>query len=167
MNSVLQHWNQAAKTTAMETMLSCCASRRWAEEMVARRPVATVEALAAIANEVWSAMEEQDWLEAFSAHPRIGQRIDAGSREANWSRQEQSSINSASDRIRSTLAEANAEYEVMYGFTYIVCATGKSAEEMLAILRRRLGGGREEELRESAEQQRQIMQIRLRKWVTA
>ena len=84
---------------------------------------------------------------------------------AAWSRQEQSSAKAANERVLAELAEGNALYEQRFGFTYIVCATGKSAEEMLAILRRRLASNREAELREAAEQQRQIMQIRLGKWL--
>ena len=112
-------------------------------------------------------MKETDWMEAFACHPRIGERTaaHATAQSAAWSRQEQSSAATASERIVAELAEGNADYEQRFGFTYIVCATGKSADEMLAILQRRLGSDRQTELREAAEQQRQIMQIRLGKWL--
>jgi OHCU decarboxylase len=114
-------------------------------------------------------MEESDWMEAFDCHPRIGERkaARASGQSVAWSRQEQSSAASAAQRILDELAAGNADYEQRFGFTYIVCATGKSAEEMLAILNRRLANDREAELREAAEQQRQITQIRLGKWLIA
>ncbi len=162
MNDVLAAWNDADKPTAMDVMLACCATKRWAEAMVALRPYSSVESLSLTADEVWSTMEEPDWIEAFAAHPRIGERkADASA----WSQQEQSSTANADQQILADLANGNAQYEQRFGFTYIVCATGKSAEEMLAILRRRLTHDRESELREAAEQQRQIMQIRLGKWL--
>lgn len=148
-------------------MLACCGARRWAAEMVALRPLNTVEELSEAADRVWSTMQEADWLEAFACHPRIGERKPAseGGQSAAWSKQEQSQTCAAGDGVQAELAAGNREYEARYGFTYIVCATGKSADEMLGILKRRLGATREEELREAAEQQRQIMQIRLGKWL--
>ncbi len=112
-------------------------------------------------------MQEADWLEAFACHPRIGERKAAhvSARSAAWSQQEQAQVGEAQARIIAELAEGNALYEQRFGFTFIVCATGKSAEEMLAILKRRIESSREAELREAAEQQRQIMQIRLGKWL--
>lgn len=167
MNPVLASWNEADEAEALESMLACCAARRWAQAMVALRPFSTVENLSLTADEVWSAMEQPDWMEAFAAHPRIGERKAGPARTtaAAWSRQEQSSTSAAPEQILAQLAEGNLVYEQCFGFTYIVCATGKSAEEMLAILQRRLTNDREAELREAAEQQRQIMQIRLGKWL--
>jgi OHCU decarboxylase len=106
-------------------------------------------------------------MEAFACHPRIGERkaAHATAKSAAWSRQEQSSAAAAAEDVLPEIAKGNARYEELYGFTYIVCATGKTAEEMLAILKRRLASNRESELREAAEQQRQITQIRLGKWL--
>lgn len=167
MNNVLAAWNDADETTALDAMLACCAAHRWAQAMVALRPFGAVENLSLTADEVWSTMEEPDWMEAFAAHPRIGVR-NAGpdkTTAAAWSRQEQSSTSAAPQQVLAQLAEGNLVYEQTFGFTYIVCATGKSAEEMLAILQRRLTNDRETELREAAVQQRQIIQIRLGKWL--
>jgi len=134
--------------------------------MVDLRPLGTVIELSEAADRVWSTMQEADWLEAFACHPRIGERKpNAEGQSAAWSKQEQSRAGTASERLLGELAERNQLYEQRFGFTYIVCATGKSAEEMLAILKRRLTHTREDELREAAEQQRQIMQIRLGKWL--
>ena len=167
MNAVLAAWNEAGEAAAMEAMLACCASRRWAQAMVALRPFSGIEGLSLTADEVWSTMQEPDWMEAFAAHPRIGERKATLEKTASteWSKQEQSSTVSAAQKVLADLAEGNAIYERRFGFTYIVCATGKSAEEMLAILQRRLARDRETELREAAEQQRQITQIRLGKWL--
>ena len=167
MNSTLAAWNAAGESEAMQAMLACCGATRWAAGMIAARPIASVLALSETADRVWSTMQEPDWLEAFACHPRIGERMHASpsTRSAAWSAREQSSASAADERVLEELAEGNQLYERQFGFTYIVCATGKSAKEMLAILRRRVARSRDAELREAAEQQRQIMQIRLGKWL--
>lgn len=167
MNSILAAWNAADEPAAREAMMACCGSKRWAAAMVALRPIVSVEELSEAADRVWRAMQEPDWLQAFTCHPRIGERkaAVAPAQSVAWSRHEQSSSNAASQRVLANLAEGNALYEQRFGFTYIVCATGKSAEEMLAILKHRLASNREAELQEAAEQQRQITQIRLGKWL--
>jgi len=168
MNATLEKWNMCGEIEALEQMLACCGARRWAAAMVARRPIASEGELSTAAEQEWSKMEESDWLEAFACHPRIGERkVQASSQSAAWSKQEQSSAAAAAKATLAQLAEGNALYEQRFGFTYIVCATGKSAEEMLGILQRRLGSSRSEELREAAGQQRQILQLRLRKWMNA
>jgi OHCU decarboxylase len=166
-NATLAAWNEADEATALEAMLACCGSRRWAGAMVGLRPLAGLEALSEAADQVWSTMKERDWMEAFVCHPRIGERkaAHAAPKSAAWSKQEQSSTETAAERVLAELATGNSLYEERYGFTYIVCATGRSAEEMLAILKRRLTNDRNTELREAAEQQRQITQIRLGKWL--
>jgi OHCU decarboxylase len=166
-NATLQAWNSADPFTALDAMIACCAARRWASAMIALRPIAGVLELSEAADRIWSTMEESDWMEAFAAHPRIGDRkpAHATAKSAAWSKQEQSSTNAAAEQVLEELAKGNAIYEERFGFTYIVCATGKSADEMLAILNRRLSSDRATELREAAEQQRQITQIRLGKWL--
>jgi 2-oxo-4-hydroxy-4-carboxy-5-ureidoimidazoline decarboxylase len=167
MNRVLAEWNRAIADEALRAMIACCGAKRWASAMVDQRPFANVVELSEAADRAWIEMQEPDWLEAFACHPRIGERRVAhgSAQSAAWSRQEQSSAASATEDVLSELAEGNALYEERFGFTYIVCATGKSADEMLAILQRRLASDREAELREAAEQQRQILQIRLGKWL--
>ncbi|KAA6463019.1 2-oxo-4-hydroxy-4-carboxy-5-ureidoimidazoline decarboxylase [Acidobacteria bacterium AB60] len=167
MNPVLAQWNHTDAATAPQAMIDCCGAQRWAAAMAASRPIASEEDLHDLADRLWSDMREADWLEAFACHPRIGQRGRAqGSERASaWSGQEQSSVQAAAESVLAALAEGNARYEEKFGFTYIVCATGKSPEEMLAILSGRLNHARDAELREAAEQQRQIMHIRLRKWL--
>ncbi len=168
MNVTLAAWNQTDETAAMDKMMACCGSKRWATAMVALRPIVSVEELSTSADRVWTTMLEADWLEAFACHPRIGERkatAHAGAQSTTWSKQEQARATTADDSLLAELTELNELYEQRFGFTYIVCATGKSAEEMLAILRRRLTSSREAELQEAAEQQRQILQIRLGKWL--
>jgi len=173
-NATLAAWNAASETEARNAMLACCGAKRWADAMVALRPITSVAALSETADQAWNTMQEADWLEAFACHPRIGEQKGIGERKATahagaqsvaWSRAEQSQTNAASENVLVEIAAGNQKYEELFGFTYIVCATGKGAEEMLAILKRRLGSTREAELREAAEQQRQIMQIRLGKWL--
>lgn len=166
MNATLAAWNKADHASAFEAMMACCASKRWAVAMVNLRPIDGLLELSEFADRLWGTMQEPDWLEAFAAHPRIGERkATTTGQPAAWSQQEQSGTGSASELVLAELAEGNQLYEQRFGFTYIVCATGKSAEEMLAILKRRLAGSRDTELREAAEQQRQIMQTRLGKWL--
>ena len=167
MNSILSAWNTLDADAAVAALLSCCAARRWAQEVAAHRPYATADDLLKAADNIWATMEESDWMEAFRAHPRIGERkaADATAQSTQWSRQEQSAAEAAREDVLTELADGNLRYEQLFGFTYIVCATGKSAEEMLHILQRRLVSDRQSELREAAEQQRQITQIRLRKWL--
>jgi 2-oxo-4-hydroxy-4-carboxy-5-ureidoimidazoline decarboxylase len=166
-NPVLDEWNSADESEAVEAMLACCGSQRWANGMAALRPIPTIAALSETADRVWATMEEPDWMEAFACHPRIGERKAsvAAEKSTAWSQQEQSGATRAPDDVLRKLAEGNTLYERRFGFTYIVCATGKSADEMLAILERRLANDRMAELKEAAEQQRQIMQIRLGKWL--
>lgn len=167
MNEILNAWNAAEEEAAAAALLSCCAAQRWAREVAAQRPFANTEDIFSAADTIWAAMEEPDWMEAFRAHPRIGERKveHATPQSKQWSSQEQSSVGQAHSETLSGLTTGNARYEELFGFTYIICATGKSAEEMLAILERRLASDRATELREAAEQQRQITQIRLRKWL--
>jgi 2-oxo-4-hydroxy-4-carboxy-5-ureidoimidazoline decarboxylase len=169
MNAVLEAWNNADESTATEAMLACCGAHRWAAQMVALRPIMNIVALSKAADQVWAAMGESDWMEAFAFHPRIGEReaYAASGKSIAWSAQEQAGTSNATNDVMRELAEGNAQYEQRFGFTYIVCATGKSADEMLAILKRRLANDRETELREAAEQQRQITQIRLGKWLVS
>ena len=166
-NPTLAAWNQATKPAAFSAMLACCGATRWAAAMIAARPIPTSEAVHKAADSLWSEMYEPDWLQAFACHPRIGDRkpAKAPAQSAAWSQQEQSSTASATQQTLDHLATLNAQYQQLFGFTYIVCATGKSAEEMLSILQRRLQNNRTTELHEAAEQQLQIIHIRLTKWL--
>ena len=169
MNAVLESWNKADEASATEAMLACCGAHRWAVQMIALRPIASIAGLSEAADQIWSVMAEADWLEAFACHPRIGERKAPAASEnsAAWSVQEQAGTSGATNNVMRELADGNAQYEQRFGFTYIVCATGKTAYEMLAILKRRIDNDRVAELKEAAEQQRQITQLRLGKWLVS
>ena len=138
-------------------LIACNGSSEWVRRMMAARPMANA---LETAEEVWSSLDEKEWLEAFAAHPRIGERKASG-----WASQEQSGTASAASETLTALAGTNREYEEKFGFIYIVCATGKSAEEMLAIARERLANERERELRIAAGEQLKITKLRLMKLV--
>lgn len=168
MSEVLARWNALTTSEAAREILPCCGSQRWAHALARLRPFADVRALLAQSDEIWSQLDPADWDEAFSSHPRIGDRKapeSASRTSAQWSCEEQGGVAHSSEDIQDRLKSANEQYEQRFGRIYIVCATGKSAEEMLAILYRRLDNDEASELREAAEQQRQITQLRLRKWL--
>ncbi|RFU43132.1 2-oxo-4-hydroxy-4-carboxy-5-ureidoimidazoline decarboxylase [Actinomadura logoneensis] len=120
-------------------LLACCASRRWAAEVAAGRPYARLADLQAAGAKALAGLEWSDVLEALGAHPRIGERAAGGGREARWSRGEQAGAASAGDDTARALAEGNLAYERRFGHVFLICATGKSAGEVLAELRVRLG----------------------------
>ena len=170
MSPVLDGWNHLLSDEAVREILPCCGSLRWAHALVGLRPFSSVVALAGKSDEIWWQLDPVDWDEAFASHPRIGEKTapeSATAKSAKWSGQEQSGVAQADADLQERLRQANQEYERRFGRTYIVCATGKSGEEMLEILYRRLDNDEASELREAAEQQRQITQLRLRKWLQA
>jgi len=169
MSGVLERWNAVPLAEAVKEILPCCGSNAWAGGMAARRPFPDVTTLLAASDETWGNLGAAEWMEAFRSHPRIGESRaaqSASAQSAAWSVQEQRDVASAGDAVKITLAEANREYEQRFRHIFIVCATGKSAPEVLAILRRRLQNDDATELREAAEQQRQITRIRLTKWLS-
>jgi 2-oxo-4-hydroxy-4-carboxy-5-ureidoimidazoline decarboxylase len=168
MSHALALWNVAPPDAAAAQILPCCGSNAWAREMAGRRPFEDETALMAAADEVWRGLNESDWMEAFNSHPRIGESsaLNCSAQQAStWARQEQKKVADSGEAIKIALAEGNREYESKFGRIFIVCATGKSAAELLETLRRRLRNDETTELHEAAEQQRQITQIRLRKWL--
>lgn len=157
--------DHAAPEAAREMLLRACGSSRWVERMMARRPFGRDAKLLQIARVEWFGLTEADWLEAFSHHPRIGDRAALEARfpaTHDLSAQEQVGVSAAREETLAALAEANQRYLERFGFIFIVCATGKSAEEMLGLLRDRLGNDRATELRTAAEEQARITALRLR-----
>jgi 2-oxo-4-hydroxy-4-carboxy-5-ureidoimidazoline decarboxylase len=165
MGEVLASWNFLPSAAAVNEILPCCGSRAWAAAMVARRPLPDETTLLNTSDEIWRSLAEADWLEAFRSHPRIGESRPGESQSVAWSTQEQSGVGAADDGAKVALADGNRAYERRFNRVFIVCATGKSPSEILAILRRRMTNDALTELQEAAEQQRQITQIRLRKWL--
>jgi 2-oxo-4-hydroxy-4-carboxy-5-ureidoimidazoline decarboxylase len=169
--TVLASWNQLDPAAAAAAILPCNGSHAWAEQMAALRPFATAFDLTCTADIVWRSLDEQAWQQAFDSHPRIGEsKIDKSSAKSAteaslaMSAAEQSTAELTAD-TQAELAAANRLYEQTFGRIFIVCATGKSAAEMLAILRSRLANDARTELLEAVEQQRQITQLRLRRWL--
>ena len=164
--TALDDWNQLPAPDALAPLLACCGSREFADALVRARPFANADALLAAADNIWWSLREGDWLEAFACHPRIGESAANGSRQFSaWSVEEQSTARSGAYSVLDSILRKNREYEARHGFIYIVCASGKSADELLAILDRRIGNSTENEIKEAAEQQRQITHIRIRKWL--
>ena len=168
MLTVLQQWNGLDAEAAATSILPCNGSQAWAEKLVALRPFDTSFDLTCTADIIWRGLSEADWQQAFDSHPRIGEykAKAAAAQSLTWSAGEQSAAQLTAD-TEAELAAANREYEARFGRIFIVCASGKTAAEMLAILRSRLANDAAKELREAAEQQRQITQLRLRKWLAA
>ena len=160
----IEHFNALTDAAAREALFHCCSSHRWVEGMLAERPFADDEALRDSASRIWKSLGEADWLEAFAGHPRIGD-IDslhakfAGSLE--HAEREQAGVRLASDSVIERLAAGNAAYEKCFGFIFIVCATGKGADEMCELLEARLGNERETELAIAAGEQLKILLIRV------
>ena len=155
------HWlNTAAEEAARSAFLRCCGSSKWAAKMEAGRPYASVSQLLDQADRTWRDVGLEDWLEAFRAHPRIGE-----SSKSKWSQQEQAGARSAAAGVLREIAENNRIYYERFGFIFIICASAKGADEMLAALRSRLKNDRDTELQNAAEQQRLITRLRLLKLV--
>lgn len=170
MRGVLARWNGLSAEDAAREVLACCGSSAWARELAGRRPFEGESALVAASDEIWNRLTATDWIEAFSKHPRIGEqkaRVVASSQSAAWSAQEQKGVGAAAESVQAALLAGNQQYEEKFGRVFIVCATGKSAEEMLGILNGRLRNDAATELRAAAEEQRKITNIRLKKWLAA
>ena len=151
---------------AARQLRACCGSSRWVERMIAARPFASAKRAKDEADRIWNSLSREDWMEAFDHHPRIGEKKAAVAQDAAgaaWSKEEQAKVAGADDRIRGELARVNEEYERRFGYIYIVCASGKGADELLSIARGRLDNDPETELRVAAGEQRKIMQLRLAK----
>ena len=154
-----RHLNTRTDDVAQRELLACCGSHEFVRRMLESRPFD--DALAK-ADEIWNSLHERDWREAFATHPRIGERKP----EAKWASEEQSGASRAGADTLAALAYVNQKYEEHFGYIYIVCATGKSADEMLAIARERLINDPKTELRIAADEQRKITRLRLLKLVS-
>ena len=162
----IQELNCLSADMANHLFMQCCTSQQWIKKMVASRPFSDAKSLHKTADHIWNDLNENDFLQAFEGHPKIG---DVGSLKAKYANTkelasgEQSGANCATDELIAELANCNSAYEKKYGFIFIVCATGKSATEMLALLRNRLNNDRQKELVIAGEEQRKIFHLRLEK----
>jgi 2-oxo-4-hydroxy-4-carboxy-5-ureidoimidazoline decarboxylase len=167
-NPTLAAWNSLDAPSAAAAILPCNGSQAWADQLTALRPFATPFDLTCTADIVWRALPPVDLQQAFDTHPRIGERHAKAATAASLalSASEQAAAHLTAE-TETALAAANLAYEKKFGRIFIICAAGKSAAHILALLRERLANNPATELREAAEQQRQITQIRLRKWLAA
>jgi 2-oxo-4-hydroxy-4-carboxy-5-ureidoimidazoline decarboxylase len=164
MTATHQSLNAMIEAEATEALRRCCASPAWVGQMLARRPFDSDAAVVRAAGEIWWSLDRSEWLAAFAAHPKIG---DIGSLRAKfastaaWAASEQAGTAAASDETLRELAIHNQQYENRFGYIFIVCATGKSAQEMLALLKDRLSNNSDSELRTAAAEQLKITLLRL------
>lgn len=154
----LDELNRLPRYRAEAELLKCCGSHAWARAMAQRRPFSSLERLAQAAGEIWWSLDPADWMEAFRAHPRIGDRKVSGAPAA-----EQSGMTRAPIAVTTAIDDANQEYFEKFGFIFILCATGKTGEQMLDNLRSRLPNSPDQELRTAAEEQNKITLLRLKK----
>jgi 2-oxo-4-hydroxy-4-carboxy-5-ureidoimidazoline decarboxylase len=168
MNDVLARWNSLDPESATREILPCCGSQAWAEALTAKRPYTNEAALFITSDTIWRSLPEAAWQQAFDSHPRIGQnhaQIRATEQSLCWSAQEQRVALSADAAAKLALEDANRHYEQRFGRIFIVCARGKSSSEILSILEARMNNDPQTELHEAVEQQRQITQLRLHRWL--
>lgn len=164
----LAELNAAARPEAEQAFRRCCGSSLWARRMAEGRPYADILQLLKAAQANWNGLGREDWLEAFRAHPRIGDRDALRAKlSASWAAGEQSGARGASEETLEALASGNAGYEARFGHVFLICATGRSAEEMLGELRGRLKNPPEKELRIAAAEQAKITELRLGKLLEA
>jgi len=155
-DGIAKYLNGLPADAARAALAKCCGARRWVERMLAARPFGSDAGLLEAAERVWWALGREDWLEAFAAHPRIGEPT-GEARE----RREQAGVDGATAATRAALALGNRTYEQRFGHVFLICATGKTADEMLGVLRDRLGNDPITELRIAAGEQAKITRLRL------
>jgi 2-oxo-4-hydroxy-4-carboxy-5-ureidoimidazoline decarboxylase len=168
MSDSIDHLNSLDAVSAQNALLQLCGSSRWAGMMAASRRFASSDALHAAADEHFELLDRDDWLEAFAHHPRIGDVENLRARfgaTAAWSQGEQQGMDAAADDVIEALAEGNRHYEARFGHVFLVCATGKTAPEMLALLQARMHNAPDDELRIAASEQRKITHLRIDKLV--
>jgi 2-oxo-4-hydroxy-4-carboxy-5-ureidoimidazoline decarboxylase len=160
----VEEFNALPGDAAMRALLGCCASARWAAAVAAGRPYASIADLLRLSDEAVAGLAPADLREALSGHPRIGERSELSTGDPNrWSPQEQAGMDGAADATRRALADGNAAYERRFGHIYLVCATGRSAGELLDLLRARLGNDAETERGVVRSELKKINRIRLDK----
>ena len=162
----LHEFNILPKQKLMEELTKCCGSSAWVKRMLPFIPADDMIELLEDAEEQWWQCKEEDWKEAFGHHPKIGDVESLAKKfasTAQWASGEQSAVKAASKETLEALAESNRLYEEKFGYIFIVCATGKSAEEMLGLLQARLNNNREEEIQVAADEQNKITKLRIEK----
>lgn len=165
----LTQLNNAPAVEVTAALHGCCGSDKWVNRMLQHRPFSDLDEILLLAEEVWWELDREDWLEAFAHHPKIGDLESLRNKFAStshWTEGEQQSVLQSDDMTIRELADLNQQYLQKFGFIFIICATGKSAEEMLAALKARLHNPPTRELSIAAEEQKKITQLRLQKLLT-
>jgi OHCU decarboxylase len=157
----LRWLNSLPAAQARQVLATCCASRAWVEQMAAGRPYADLDALLGASDRAVGELDRDDLAEALSAHPRIGQRAAGSSTEAVWSRQEQAAVGEADAEVRAALQGGNRAYEERFGHVFLISASGRSTDELLAALHERLGNDLDTEWGVVAEELHKITRLRL------
>jgi len=151
-----------------EDLTKCCGSEKWVNKMVSNSPFYSKDELFGVSNKIWNSLNKEDWLEAFSYHPKIG---DINSLKEKFfstkhlAENEQSGVNEASIHCLTELAKYNEDYEKKFGYIFIVCASGKSADEMLDLIKQRINNNPEDEIKIAIEEQNKITKLRLEKFI--
>jgi len=162
----IDQFNKLSDDEAKTEITRCCGASNWVKKVLDNRPYNNKNSLLELAEKEWFNLAQDDWLEAFQHHPKIGDINSLSKKYANtqkWAEGEQSGVNSASENIIHNLAQGNKDYEEKFGYIFIVCATGKTAQEMLDILNTRLPNNAEEEIKIAIGEQNKITKIRLEK----
>ena len=160
----LEEFNNQTKDKASADLLKCCGSTRWLDKLMKHFPFVSIEDLKISSDRIWFSCSEKDWLEAFSHHPKIGQKPNEKFNSTKeWAEQEQSNVKNANQIVLAELAEANRLYDKKFGYKFIICATGKSATEILEILNERLNNQPAKELHIAAGEQNKITHLRIDK----
>jgi len=164
--SAIARFNRLSREQALKALLDCCGAQKWAEKMLSMRPFPDMGYVLDTTDKVWAGLQREDWLEAFGHHPAIGEKQAKAKQSAaarRWSAGEQSVAQKGSPETLAALAAANREYQTKFGYVFLICATGKSSEEILRNLHERMSNDPEAELRIAAEEQRKITRLRLEK----
>ncbi|MFA7338177.1 MAG: 2-oxo-4-hydroxy-4-carboxy-5-ureidoimidazoline decarboxylase [Candidatus Obscuribacterales bacterium] len=162
----LEQLNQSSSELLQPELLRCCGSARWVEKLIESRPYVAEAELYSASDRIWQSLKTEDWLEAFSHHPKIGDLESLKTKFAStsdWASGEQGGVALASERVIEELAAGNTAYEEKFGYIFIVCATGKTAGEMLALLQERLHNAPDVEIQRAMAEQNKITRLRLEK----
>lgn len=165
----IANFNSMTGEEAVACLKRLCGAAAWCHGMSIARPVESLDAIHRTADRMFDDLGESDWREAFAAHPKLGDLTSlrmkyAGNRE--WSGGEQAGVGQAAEETLRALARLNAEYEAKFGYIFILCATGKSAAQMLEALRARLPHAPEQELPIAVAELRKITHLRIDKLFT-
>ncbi|MDC0479951.1 2-oxo-4-hydroxy-4-carboxy-5-ureidoimidazoline decarboxylase [Candidatus Marinimicrobia bacterium] len=162
----IESFNSLTDSEAFKEFEMCCGATNWVKRIIASRPIDSKDALLKVAEEIWFSLKSEDWLEAFTHHPKIGDIESLREKFHNTksiSENEQLGVNDASENTLKDLAKSNQLYEDKFGFIFIVCATGKSGDQMLTLIKMRLNNNIEAEMQNAAKEQNKITQLRLEK----